>query len=359
MPSRPGARFRRIAAELEESTAEEHGPSVRRLSRLFLPGPREPADEPVLELLSEVAAAAAQPSLEAVARLHAAVAAAPDRYLAWLRRPRVFEVLLTALFGPGPPLGASAIAALTGLLALAAAGPGEAAEATRAALEQAARLCRAALQEGRPLEGAPPAERVLARPVCAAGVLTGLALRLTRSAFWSGALHAADPLPLLGLLRAIIAAHPRLHGRVRSLLGRTLRALGNASHDVARGLLDCAAALVQAGHVLETLAWAEAWAAEGADPSLLRHLVFAVLEVAAPPYSSAFAGNLLRLMMRAGVKPLGGPGGGKAPPAAAARQTLLEEFAAACGALKFRPPLLAREAKFLQALCESSKGAAV
>lgn len=37
----------------------------------------------------------------------------------------------------------------------------------------------------------------------------------------------------------------------------------------------------------------EAWAA-GADPSLVRHWVFAVLAAVAPPYSAAFASSLIR-----------------------------------------------------------------
>jgi hypothetical protein len=37
----------------------------------------------------------------------------------------------------------------------------------------------------------------------------------------------------------------------------------------------------------------EAWAAS-ADPSLVRHWVFAVLAAVAPPYSAAFASSLIR-----------------------------------------------------------------
>lgn len=51
--------------------------------------------------------------------------------------------------------------------------------------------------------------------------------------------------------------------------------------------------LVSAGRVFEVLRWAEEWKAR-ADPSLVRHLVFGVLEVAAPPYSPEFAASMLR-----------------------------------------------------------------
>ena len=51
--------------------------------------------------------------------------------------------------------------------------------------------------------------------------------------------------------------------------------------------------LVSAGRVFEVLRWAEEWKAR-ADPSLVRHLVFGMLEVSAPPYSPEFAGSMLR-----------------------------------------------------------------
>lgn len=53
------------------------------------------------------------------------------------------------------------------------------------------------------------------------------------------------------------------------------------------------AQLVSAGRVFEVLRWAEEWK-QRADPSLVRHLVFGILEVSAPPYSPDFAGSMLR-----------------------------------------------------------------
>ena len=55
----------------------------------------------------------------------------------------------------------------------------------------------------------------------------------------------------------------------------------------------CNVQLVSAGRVFEVLRWAEEWK-QRADPSLVRHLVFGILEVAAPPYSPDFAGSMLR-----------------------------------------------------------------
>ena len=52
--------------------------------------------------------------------------------------------------------------------------------------------------------------------------------------------------------------------------------------------------LVTEGRVFEVLRWAEEWRGGGADPSLVRHLAFGVMEVAAPPYSPEFAGAMLR-----------------------------------------------------------------
>lgn len=364
---------------MDEKAASSHGPQVRRLARLFPlnvgDGAEEsavtaPVLENVLELVSDLmsTSAAAPPSLDVVTKLHRIIVNSGEVlpcYISVLRQPRVFDALLRALFGPGPPLGASATVALTSLLALAAAGgrdqqQDERVEATRSALEESAALCRAALQEGR-LQSASagastPPETLLTFPICAAGLLTGMTLRLTRAAYWSTTIHTLHAPPFLSLLRIIIVRQPPLHERVLVLIRQTLEALGNSNHEIARGLLDCVVALLETGHLLPVLHWADGWAVGGADPSLLRHLVFAILEVAAPPYSSAFAAAVLRLMMRAGVKPSPSMSGRLAP-TEAARQALLEEFASACGTLNFRPPLLAREAKFLRALCDLNRAA--
>lgn len=65
----------------------------------------------------------------------------------------------------------------------------------------------------------------------------------------------------------------------------------------------CVAQLVSAGRVFEVLRWAEDWK-QRADPSLVRHLVFGILEVSAPPYSPDFAGSMLRWGRRRAVQPL-------------------------------------------------------
>jgi hypothetical protein len=68
--------------------------------------------------------------------------------------------------------------------------------------------------------------------------------------------------------------------------------------------------------------------------------VAAVLDVAAPPYSAAFAAQMLGLMQKCAVR--------QASDGRLAQ--LVREFAAACGALRFQPPLPHKEATLLHEL---------
>jgi hypothetical protein len=190
-----------------------------------------------------------------------------------------------------------------------------------------------------------------------AGLLRAMSAQLTRPDYWQTAYHLHRSPPFLALLSLLVPRQPALHGTLLSLLGGALGALGNANHDMAKGLLSIAVQvwqqgalgfwgthalggwppqschfpreavacrltgppvlakgwlspitpapsrlaslgsitlqLVSAGRVGEVLRWAEEWKAR-ADPSLVRHLAFGVLEVAAPPYSPDFAGSMLR-----------------------------------------------------------------
>lgn len=118
-----------------------------------------------------------------------------------------------------------------------------------------------------------------------------LGTQLSSHDYWQSSYRLAKNPPFLALLSALVPAAPLLHARLLGVVGAALRALGNADHSLAKGLLEVAVALLAAGRVGEVLRWAEGWAAGGADPSLLRHLVFRVMERAAPPYSAEFAGG--------------------------------------------------------------------
>eukprot|EP00887_Chlorella_sp_A99_P003095 scaffold9.g3095.t1 len=296
--------------------------------------------------------------------------------VALLCHPRVFEVLLAGLFSPTRQLPPEAYAACSGLLGLAAAavdarsqhgppqeeqqeqhGAGRGGDssssdqgldlsevtATHEALETAADLARRTLHEHRSSEAdLAEAARVLEYPCCAAGVLHMLGAQLSSADYWQSSYRLAKQPPFLGLLAALVPAAPGLHPRLLGVLGAALRALGNADHDLAKGLLNVAVALVAAGRVSEVLRWAEGWAAGGADPSLLRHLAFRILERAAPPYSAEFAGSMVRLMVAGGVRRarLGARDWGL--------RALLREFGAACAAVQFSPPLAAAEAQLVQ-----------
>ena len=177
-----------------------------------------------------------------------------------------------------------------------------------------------------------------------AGLLRALGAQLSRPEYWATAYHLLRSPPFLTLLSLVVPRQPGLHGALLTLLGRALGALGNTNHDMAKGFLSVAVQvgaggcwfvvaggrlggastchrapcpprrcsahsrhcspllsrtaraapqLVSAGRVFEVLRWAEEWK-QRADPSLVRHLVFGILEVAAPPYSPEFAGSMLR-----------------------------------------------------------------
>ncbi|KAL6780396.1 hypothetical protein ACKKBF_B13315 [Auxenochlorella protothecoides x Auxenochlorella symbiontica] len=346
-----GARFRRLAADLAGHAAQTQGAVVWRLSPLFWGEPGSGAVGPLLADLMASVEGGPLPSLEVI-RLCALYGAEPAEArpsLDLLRHPRVFRVLLAALFGPGQGLAGQALAGAVELLARAAAGGPEreaAVEATRAALMGAVTLTRKALHDAKlsaeELEGT---GEVLTVPICAAGLLCGMELRLAKPAYWSTTFHGLRLPPFLALLRRVIPLQPQLHDEILRLIGSILEAMGNSNHDVARALLDCAVQLLAAGRVLQVLEWAAEYRAR-ADPSLLRHLAYGVLEAALPPYSPAFASALLRLMMHAGVKQP------RAPGRDAGLRALLDEFAAGCSALEFRPPLSSRESAFLLGLCD-------
>ncbi|PRW60315.1 Negative elongation factor D [Chlorella sorokiniana] len=387
-----GARFRRLAQELEAHAAALHGPVVWKMRQWFAEPGQPESHYAVAALLSDILASSASgaPPASEMAKLHRFYwPQEPGQDIppiAFLRHPRIIEVLLANLFSPSRQLQPEAVHAYSGLLALAAAaddqrpnGPADglaaaaaadgagssgeeaaqqqqqqqqgggggqldlaAVPATRAALEAAAELAQRVMQDQKSTqEDMETAAAVLEYPVCAAGLLRALGTQLSRPDYWQTAYHLLKSPPFLTLLSLMVPRQPALHTDLLQLLGRALTAMGNTNHDMAKGFLSIAVQLVSAGRVFEVLRWAEEWKAR-ADPSLVRHLVFGILEVSAPPYSPEFAGSMLRIMMAAGIR----------RQRLSARdwgiKALLDEFSAACAQVQFKPPLTAREAQFLQ-----------
>ncbi|KAL4427705.1 hypothetical protein ABPG75_001794 [Micractinium tetrahymenae] len=386
-----GARFRRMSQELEEHAAALHGPVVWKMRQWFAEPGQPEQHYTVTGLLSDILSSSvtgAPPASEMGKLYRLYWPQEPCQQpppVAYLRHPRVFEVLLQGLFNPARQLQPEAVQAYSGLLALAAAavdrrqlpcsgepaagaaagGHGDEQQqqqqqqpddrggggldlssvpATRAALESAAELAQRVMQDqkSRP-EDMETAAAVLDYPCCAAGecLLRALGAQLTRPEYWQTAYHLLKSPPFLAILALLVPRQPALHGALLRLLGGALGALGNSNHDMAKGFLSIAVQLVSAGRVFEVLRWAEDWK-QRADPSLVRHLVFGILEVSAPPYSPDFAGSMLRIMMSAGIRRQ------RLSTRDWAIKALLDEFSAACAQVQFKPPLSAREAQFLQ-----------
>ena len=303
-----------------------------------------------------------------------------------LRQPRLIDALLQTVFAAGKQLQTEAQSAFIGLLSIAVAAADddndsdddavaagevnndvspllhdnrktpvnkqEAVIATRAALTTAAELAHMALGD-EPLneEHRRQADEAFNQPCCAVGVLCMLRSRLVSSEYWAAAYLIHKEPPFLPLLLSIVKQQPRFHSEILSLVGAVLGALGTAPSgpDVARGMLQVAVALAAAGRVKEVLDWSEKWS-KNADATLIRHLFFGLLEIAAPPYSPRFAGAMVRLGAVGGA--LRQRMGGREW---MARGALLAEFGGACGGaaastVAFEPVLGRDEVSFLREL---------
>ncbi|KAK9822993.1 hypothetical protein WJX81_003185 [Elliptochloris bilobata] len=350
-----GARFRRLAQELEAHATASAGPVVWQMARWFSPQDhrrgRAEAAAAVCDLLTAAAAADRSGLRSGVGRLHALYMDAEPPPVDVIRHPKVIEALLYGVFARGSPLGADKDAYVA-VLAMAAAAVDDRpagwldtadVEPTAAALRQALSLAHSASTNGNygPREQA-RAEAAAACPVAAAGLVRCMRPELGGAMFWRG--HHGSGVPAyVRALALIIPAQPLLHAQIVGVLADALRGVGNARPDAARALLGLALALLTAGQTGAVLAAAERWA-RGADPSLVRHFVFGALDVAAPPYSPEFAASLIRLMQGSGVRR---SRSGVRDSKVIAR---LEDFAAACAQVRFKPPLSTREAAFLQEL---------
>ncbi|KAK9909351.1 hypothetical protein WJX75_000889 [Coccomyxa subellipsoidea] len=373
-----GTRFRRLSQELEAHAAAQRGAIVWQMHAWFAAksssGSEAAAETAVAQLLSAAEAqrqgqpekgkAVWRPTAQlgnrggpagpnqAVQRLHALYTAEYPPAIKSIRHPQVFKVLLDGLFTSGAQLSHEDEAAHVELLALAAAAvddrPGgkldlEDLEPTKVALQQAYAVAQSAAMGVRfgPREQA-QAEAAAQCAVAAAGLLRAMAAPLGSVQYWREYHGSAAP-AFLTLLSLIIPQQPALSSQAVDIIAAALKALGNAKPDIARALLELGVAVLATGEVMRVLSRAEQWA-KTADPSLVRHFIFCVLAAVSPPYSSQFASPLIRLMQASGVKR------SRAGVRKGQRVEQLEEFAAACAHVDFRPPLSAKQAAFLHTL---------
>ncbi|EIE24527.1 hypothetical protein COCSUDRAFT_40900 [Coccomyxa subellipsoidea C-169] len=386
-----GSRFRRLSQELEAHAAAQRGAIVWQMHAWFAAKsssePEVAAEAAVAQLLSAAEArrqgrpegnAAWRPAPplgnrggpagpnQAMQRLHALYSADTPPPINTIRHPQVFKVLLDGLFMPGAQLASEDHEAHVELLALAAAAVDdrpsgrldlEDVDVTKVALQQAHAVAQSAAMGVRfgPREQV-QAEAAAQCAVAAAGLMRAMARPLGSAQYWREYHGSAAP-AFLTLLSLIIPQQPALNPQAVDIIAAALKAMGNAKPDIARTLLELGVAVLAAGQVMRMLsagkrgsltefdntAAAEQWA-KTADPSLVRHFIFCVLAAVSPPFSSQFASPIIRLMQASGVKR------SRAGVREGQRVEQLEEFAAACAHVDFRPPLSAKQAAFLHSL---------
>lgn len=186
-----------------------------------------------------------------------------------------------------------------------------------------------------------------ALPLAGAGLLHLIAAALGSEAAYEDARCAAAVPALLALLRRVLEVHPGRAPAAAAALGGGLAAMGARRPELAEALGSALVALLTAGHAVEVLSAAEAWAAGGADPSLVRAFTLRVLERVGPPYAQAFARPLVRLLA-AGKMDTAKRGSMLLPGGPLER---VREFAAEClDARDWAPPLSGAEVDMLQRL---------
>jgi len=258
---------------------------------------------------------------------------------------------VTGLFSwQQPPSGAVQRTAAH-LLALAATGgeQGAATEQAQSQLEAARTLATRASAGEKLVEADLAAAESRARALTLAGLgLMHLAQGVlsTESTYEDDRCSSSVP-SLLGLLRRVAAALPQKVPTVVAALQQALSAMGARRPELADRVGGVLVDLLLAGHVTEVLAAAEAWAAGGADPSLVRAFTLRVLDHAGPPYSREFARPLLRLLL-AGKMGVAKKAGMLAAAGAVER---LREFASEClDVIDFVPALSDQESDLLERL---------
>ena len=254
-----------------------------------------------------------------------------------LRLPGVIHALLRVAFRPGmpvPPTADGPLPAAFELLALGCATPGER-HATRAALVTAAQTCERAFHGTMPSQAAVDAFRQA--PVSAAGALEWVRLELQDGEYYRRVEAVPSHPAYMALLKAIAEVAPQQHGALVDLMTAAMRTIGRTSPEKGDATLRLVPTLLRCGCVTPLLASVQSWAPE-ADRSTVRKFINAVFEVAAPPYSSAFAADMLALCVSSGM------------PNTGLVVSFVGEVSRASASRAFDPPLTAEARRNLEAM---------
>ena len=112
---------------------------------------------------------------------------------------------------------------------------------------------------------------------------------------WNPASLAVQTTALQAAAQHVTCRHVadvQIDAQAADLIVNILKAISNSRPAIAQAFLDLAALVLQQGEVERVLYRLADWA-RTADPSLMRHFIFKVLEACAPPYSSEFAAPMI------------------------------------------------------------------
>ena len=254
-----------------------------------------------------------------------------------LRLPGVISALLRVAFRPGMPVPQTAdgpLPAAFELLALGCSTPGER-HATRTALVTAAQTCERAFHGVAPSPAAVDALRMA--PVSAAGALEWVRLELQDAEYYRRVEATPSHPAYMALLKCIAEVAPQQHASLVDLMTAAMRAIGRTAPERGDATLRLVPTLLRCGCVTPLLASVQAWAPE-ADRSTVRKFINACFEVAAPPYSSAFAADMLALCVSSGM------------PSTGLVVSFIAEVSRASASKAFDPPLTAEAQRNLEAM---------
>lgn len=307
-------RFKRLREDLE--MASKDGIACK-MSRFF--SPQDDASFAASTLIADILATASgghvAPSSDVIKlyRQYKSRGSACIPSVKLLYHPMMIEVLLRSLFNPSKRLYGEALEAHAYILAVAVGGRDdcESFDAqkifldTKKAISTSIEMAHKATDDVFLTEEERSATEMSLEHAscCASGILMLLRKKLLSPEYWSSAYHIHKEPPFLVLLMAINKRQPSMRGDVFHLVKNALQTAGNASQsiDTAIGLVKILVDLCKTTYIGNVLSWAIQWARNAAS-ELSRELIFGVLSIAAPPYSSWFATNMLKLMAVANIR---------------------------------------------------------
>jgi negative elongation factor C/D len=353
-----GAPLRRVSHELEQTAAAQHGVQLMRsmapllasndadgaaisavyafLAAFERTGSHARANVELASLWALYAPRSIQDTGVGAAPMDTDDAAAQMPTLEPLRLPGVITALLRAAFQPGVPVPRSVEGGLPPAYELLALGCATAEEraATRSALVTSATACERAASGLAPQQDV--ADALKKAPVAAAGAVVWARHELGDPEYYRRVEAQPSHPAYMALLKCIAEVAPSQHGALVDVLSAAMRAMGRSvGPERTDATLRLVPTLLRCGCVIPLLASVKTWAEE-ADRSTVRRFINAVLEVAAPPYSRAFAVEMLALCVSSGMPNAGG-----------LATAFVSEVSRAHKAGAFNPPLNAAEQRLL------------